>query len=88
VAAGAWGPVKRSRYASTTIGTLQLWDAESGEVLWCKESGHACVRDVAFSPDERLTACCDAESVRLVDSSTGATVRVVMVVEPLVGGTR
>ena len=58
-------------------GTLQLWDAETGELVRPPLEGHqSWVQSVAFSPDgKRIVSGSDDKTIRVWDAMTGELVR-------------
>jgi len=65
------------------FGSVAVWDADSGRLLWRVRNRLGWVHTVAFSPDGKLVAAAqEAGGARLFDSRTGRLVRSL----PLYGG--
>jgi len=84
VAAGGSGPGKMGRdtfsgrRVSKNASEVKLWDVATGRMVWTAKGESGAAFSLAFSPDGRTLAYCDAEYVYIIDTNTGRLKQIVM----------
>lgn len=78
VAGGGYGRYLGRREERRMISEVRLWDAASGELKWTWEGRGTDVTSLAFSPDGKSLAVCNADEFGLVDVASGKTARILM----------
>lgn len=77
IAGGTSGSRVTTKVGNYSLAAINLWDAESGKLLWHKEVQRYCTECIAFSPDGKTIASVDGEGLKLFDSKTGKLLEVV-----------